>query len=867
MTSRPVNWEQIEKVVFAALEREGKERLEFLDRELTDFPEIRKDVETLIKNESEAEEFFSSPAAIKFASFIEDNRSEARQGQQLGAYRIIRELGMGGMGAVFLAERTDGEFDQRVAVKLLRREFNTSEIRQRFDREKQIQAALVHPAIARMTDAGTTADGIPYLVMEYIEGEDIITYCRQRGLSLKERLKLFNRVCDAVAFAHRNLVIHRDLKPSNILVTEQGDPKLLDFGISKLLTEEFDDTHSVTRMGMMTPEYASPEQISREKVTTASDIYSLGVILYQLLTGETPFGKDRGRPGDILKAAVELDPERPSDVLAKRLRLTMPEAGGELPDPAGGESEDAATGSGKKERTRANLVRTRPQEPIQSGRLLRGDLDNIVLKALRKEADRRYSTVEQISEDVWRHLDGLPVSARPATLGYRTSKFVRRHKYSVITVGMVLLVIFAGMAATLWQAEIARREAEKARKMGEFMQSVLNFSNPSWTSSNPEQNRKATIADAMDAALENIDNDLAGEPEIKAEILFALGRSYVYQGRTEKAEGILRDAIDGFDQVLGIPNAKSMQASVVLADNLYLAGRLDEAEQLYDKTIGYFRPLVSRDPGQKKWLAIALNDLGNIYALKRGLEETEELYREALDLAEDLEGKDRYMLTPILGNMGRTMERRGRFDKAKSYYDRALAETHESGRETTIESGLLMRSIGQLHTAMADYEAAETDYAKAYEILIEHAGMQHSYTLSTMYNRAVNFHRNGKQEEAKRLVEKTLAIQRRLYPEGHYTTAFSLVLLGDILTVTGELQSGERYIREAVEYFSIKGKGPDQRLAMAESALGVNLVGQNRKEEAVPLLRSALRSFRATEEYEGYEMKRCREMLEKLGRY
>lgn len=370
------NWKKISEILPDCLEIEVFERKNFLDK-LSLSSEMRSELETFLAMEAETKDFMSATAdnVMKdFFSQIEFNEN-LTVGRKIGIYKIEKEIGFGGMGAVYLAERSDGEISQKVAIKMLRREFNVEKIRQTFRREKEILAKLSHPFIARLLDAGTTDDGIPFLVMEYVEGEQIDKYCERKNLPLTTRLKLFNRICDAVAFAHRNLIIHRDLKPSNIIVTDKGEPKLLDFGISKILNaENSNDSQTVTMLGAMTPEYTSPEQIKGETVTTATDVYSLGVILFKILTGSYPYNFKNKTNGNLLKEISDSQPLSASDAAVK------------------------SNVEGK----------ISPSE-------LKGDLDNIIQKALSKEPARRYQTIEQFSADIWRFIDGLPVAARPAT--------------------------------------------------------------------------------------------------------------------------------------------------------------------------------------------------------------------------------------------------------------------------------------------------------------------------------------------------------------------------------------------------------------------------------------------------------------------
>ncbi len=369
--------------------------------------------------------------------------------ERIGGYRICGELGQGGMGVVYLAAR-EGDGDHRVALKVLRPGVDTDEVVRRFELERQLLAALDHPGIARIHDAGETGDGLPFYVMEYIDGVPIDRHCDEHRLSIDDRLRLFEKVCAAVQRAHQNLIVHRDLKPGNILVTRDGQPKLLDFGIAKIINPAFspiDEDPTVPGCRVMTPDYASPEQIRGLTLTTASDVYSLGVILYELLSGHRPYRFDSRRLADMERAICTEDPERPSTALTRL-------------------DQEASTDFGPTTSTAEAVSRARGGRPSRIRRRLSGDLDNIVVKAMRKEPQRRYRSAAHLAEDIRRHLDGHPVSARPDTLTYRARKFVKRHRGGVLASSFVLAATLAATAAAAWswaEADRSRGASEQAR--------------------------------------------------------------------------------------------------------------------------------------------------------------------------------------------------------------------------------------------------------------------------------------------------------------------------------------------------------------------------------------------------------------------
>ena len=445
-------WQRVKQLLDEAIAFDAAERPTFLAQACDGDAELRREVESLLASHEQAGTgFLNTPAAnLKSAAVAP---ATTRAGRRIGVYQIGEQIGHGGMGEVYRAGRADGQYTKEVAVKLVRGCFDSVSVLERFRNERQILATLDHPNIARLLDGGTTDDGIPYLVMELIEGTRIDLYCDDHGLSVTERLQLFRQVCAAVQYAHQRLVIHRDIKPSNILVTQEGAPKLLDFGIAKILDPA--GTGAETTLARpMTPEYASPEQILGEPITTASDVYSLGVVLYQLLTGRSPYSAETGSSHELARAVCESDPGRPSTVVLK----PQPARGDDQPEPL----------------TPEQVSRSREGSPAKLHRRLAGDIDNIVLMALRKEPQRRYSSVEQFGEDVRRHLEALPVMATKGSWRYRAGKFVQRHKVGMAATVIVLLAVLGGVAATVREARIASENQRKAEKRFNDVRKLAN---------------------------------------------------------------------------------------------------------------------------------------------------------------------------------------------------------------------------------------------------------------------------------------------------------------------------------------------------------------------------------------------------------
>ena len=451
---------------------------------------------SLIGFADKSTDFLERPAVSYARSLVEalPDAAAVSDGSTIGPYTIENEIALGGMGAVYLARRTDGKFNQLVALKLLRREYSVGKTREAFQREIEIQSSLEHPNIARILDTGTTDDGIPYIAIEFVAGEPIDEYCFSRNLSLRERLKLFNRACDGVAFAHRNLVIHRDIKPGNIIVTDDGTPKLIDFGISKLADA---DPQEPTLFGAMTPEYASPEQIDGRPVTTATDIYSLAVVLYKLIAGRLPFDLSAKSAIEARTIVCESEPPLPSS------------------------------------RTNSRGI---------AASQIKGDLDNILLMAMRKEPSKRYQTVEQFADDIWRSMDGLPVNARPSTWSYRAARFIRRHRIAAAAAVAVAVALIGGTTLALWQSRVAMAEAANAKteqakseKMAKYMAKIIGYANPGWYAEGAKQKGEARVIDALNELADKIDSDFPNDIDIAAELHYRFGEVFAWVAREKPA--------------------------------------------------------------------------------------------------------------------------------------------------------------------------------------------------------------------------------------------------------------------------------------------------------------------------------------------
>lgn len=634
----PEKWKKVKSVLEQAIEIAPESRADFLDKTCLNDLALRKEVENLLDFDNTKSDILEQNA---FSAVMENGKGDFL-GKQIGNYKIVGELGTGGMGAVFLAERSDGAFNQKVALKLIKRGMDSDAVLRRFFNERQILASLEHPNIAHLVDGGTTDDDLPYFVMEYVEGETITDYARRENLDLEERLELFRQVCAAVSFAHSNLVIHRDLKPSNILITKDGTPKLLDFGIAKLLKSDATDATTAAQMQVFTPEYASPEQVKGEKLTTATDVYSLGVILYELLTGNRPCKTESKNVSDIIKAVCESQPKLPSSVISPKSEVRSPKS-------------ENQTSANEAQRTKDKEQKTNPQSQIPNPKSLRGDLDNIILKALRKEPERRYLSVEQFSEDIRRHLIGLPVTASKDTFSYRASKFVRRNRVGVAAFGLILLTLIGGLAATLYQRNKAEQRFNDVRQLAnsflfEFHDAIKDL--PGATPA-----RELVVKRALEY-LDKLAAESAGDPTLQRELATAYAEIGQIQGNSYHSNlGDTDGALKSYRRSLEIrqklaeaePNNLELQHELAdsyegVGDILYTMNDLKGGLENYETAVAIREKITSAEPKNPEYrysLAGVLGKRGDIKGMEGfpNLGDTDgalESYRKVIPLYEEL---------------------------------------------------------------------------------------------------------------------------------------------------------------------------------------------------------------------------------------
>jgi non-specific serine/threonine protein kinase/serine/threonine-protein kinase len=686
-TGAKARYAQLREIYLQATELPAGEQTALIGRICGDDADLRSEVEKLLRLRSDADNFLETSAleAIQAASrqAIADNSI----GTIVGNYRLMREIGRGGMGRVYLASRADKAFEQRVAVKLIRRGMDSDAVLRRFYREQQILAGLEHPFIARLIDGGVTAaENLPYLVMEYVEGVPLDEFLLTNDLPLHARLKLFRQICQAIEYAHSRLIVHRDLKPSNILITKKGTPKLLDFGIAKIL-DQSDAGETQTGMFAFTPNYAAPEQIRGETLTTAADVYSLGVILYEMLTGTRPYSLENGNLSQIIKIVGETEPPAPSVALNTECGMRNAES-----------KKHLRTGNAKS--TKKSNKRTTPHSALRIPQL-KGDLDNIVLKALKKEPARRYKSVEQLSEDVQRHLVGLPVIARPDTFSYRSGKFVRRNRVTVIAAAFVLLAFIGGAAATLWQARIAQFERDRAERRFDDVRQLANsflFEINDEIERSPIRARELVVRRGVEY-LDRLAGESGTDSSLQSELATGYERIGAVQGALFKSNlGDLQGALESYN--------KSLRLRQVIYDSD--PSNIDAGLQL---AAGY------RSVGE------ALMTIGDsasaIENHRRAVRLIEKLHRNAPQNAEV-----RVNLARSLAMLGQSILRVGDLSEVLPFYTRAheifqtLADENPTDFRRQKSLGVILSYLGYVRLQTGEHAESLRLYEEALAIAV-----------------------------------------------------------------------------------------------------------------------------------------------------
>ena len=794
------------------LEIDAAERGPWIDEQCAGDADLRAAVAHLVQ------------ADIAAANFLDGDYGSSTLraviGTSIGPWRLDRLIAEGGMGAVYLAHRDDGAYTQNVAVKLIRPLLLDSDAIRRFERERQILAQLQHPNIAQMLDGGTTESGSPYVVMEFVDGLPITHYCEQHRLGLAQRLDLFRGVCSAVQAAHRNLIVHRDLKPGNILVTADGVPKLLDFGIAKMLEVE---QAAVTRIAAttitLTPDYASPEQVRNQSITTSSDVYSLGVVLYEMLVGQRPYSLSDVSAVQAEQLICERDPPPPSEAVVKS------------------------------ERGRDTPYRARD---------LRGDLDTIIMMALRKEPERRYGSVQELSEDIHRYLRGLPISARRDSRLYRIKKFSGRHRWGMVAAGLLVVSMLGGIVATSWQAQRAEQQAQlaeqqaaraekqqvKAEKIGEFFRNILMSSSSQWMSK-IRKGPDVTMAEVLEISAERADKELAGQPEIHADVLDTIAQSLQGMGLYEKARDVALKATRIADTQLPADHPLQANTHYHYALNLHQKGEFDAAEKEYKLAIQRGTRIL---PPDAESLALMHNDYSVLLGTRSRLDEAMREQELAIELQRRRTNGG--LNPPIaigVSNIGTYKLITGDLDGALKALNDSLAMFAQLPERSYAEVGPALNNRSRVYQLLGDTGKARADASEAARISGETFGTDHPVYALILLRRAETEIATGALSTAEAdLIQGQSILKRHIDASHPYNARFGIGF-GDLYLAKGEPAKANVALATAIASLEPQAKGrprPDYVLARALRLQGEAELALHHPQRARAALERSLRMHR-----------------------
>ncbi len=822
-------WRRLSPYLDEALEVDPEQRPAWLESLAERDPGVAADLRTLL----------AGCEAIEDSAFLEGVVQVGLRpaplslaGEVLGPYRLVSLIGQGGMGSVWLAERCDGRFEGHAAVKLLNVAVIDRASEERFRREGNILARLTHPNIARLSDAGVSPAGQPYLVLEYVDGQPIDHYCDAHALSIDARLRLFLDVLEAVTHAHANLVVHRDIKPGNVLVSVAGHVKLLDFGIAKLLENDDapgdgtrSETAALTRDAWAaTPQYAAPEQLAGGTVTTATDVYALGVLLYVLLTGKHPAGAAARSPATLMHAIMEVAPRRPSDAVSQP----------ETPDVP---------------LTHAIRCGT---TPARLRRQLRGDLDTIVAKALKKDAEERYASVTALADDIRRFLRNEPITARRDTLAYRTVTFVRRNA-AAVTASAAVIVLLAGLTTyhTIrleTERDRAQREAAKARKASDVLTGLLTTADPYDQGARTDP----TIRGVLDTGAEQVRKDLDGQPELQAGMLTVLGRIYRRLGLYERAQPLLEQALASGNAAFNGDHVDVAQTlhdlGVVLADK----GDYAAAAQRLEQSLAMRRRLLGDEHPD---VAVTLSELGRVYQDLGLNERAEPLQREALRIRRKVLGEEHRETAVSQSDLASVLRLSGDLAAAEVLLEQCLAINRKTRGEVHPNTSATLHYLALIAAARRDEAGAETMLRQALDIARRTLGEKHPVVATTLNSLSHVLAARGRNDEAAAALRDALAIARPALGSDHQLVAIYAINLASVQLARHQAAAAEALLREALP---IRARAPgllpgrrrtaiedDWSVATTEALLGAALAAQGRYADAETVLLNAHRELDA----------------------
>lgn len=790
-------WNQIDELFNRCIELDDASREVVLSEvEVTD-SELAAEVRQLLQNLAQADNFLETSA---------HEWTNIEVGQSIGPWRVLREIGSGGMSTVYLAERNDGRFNKYVAIKFLHGFVHGAKMHDRLVAEQRILAKLNHPNIAQLVDAGLTDAGRPYFILEYIDGVAITDWCAQQALNLDQRLDLFDQVAAAVQYAHQHLVVHRDLKPSNILVDRDGNVKLLDFGIAKIVDDDRDPDTPTTKTGLhlMTPEYASPEQLRGLPITTSSDVYSLGIVLFEMITGRHPYPSKTIHPLEYTRQRLETQPSKPSTIVA-----TI--------------DEDAIDESG-------NLNSAYRRE---LSRRLKGDLDTIVLTALHSEVGRRYGSVEQLRADIANYRHNKPISAQPDSRAYRIGKFVDRHRTGVVASSAAVVLLVAATIVAILQAREARLEKDKAEMVTTFLKEMLQSPNPY------NDGREVLMVDVLDRAAAKMDTSFAKYPEVSASLRQTFGVTYRELGQYDVAMNHLKESLDKLIEVHGHNNENVSAAKSNLALLHQRLGNYETADSLFQQA---YETDLALSGKESSVYAKRLNDMAISKWYLGDYDTAEPLIRESLELEERLKGPNHNDVAVGLGNLATLLSDKGEYVEALDLYRRELAILRQNNPENTNPSiPQALAHIGVSFSDVGQYDSSLVYHKQSLDLFRRIRGENHADVAYAMNNVASTFSYLGLPDSSLFFLNQALQISRSVLGPTHPNVGIQLNNIARAKRDLGDIKSAESGYREALDIWLTAFNGDHPYHGFGYHNLGAVIMAQDRYLEALALLEEGYR--------------------------
>jgi serine/threonine-protein kinase len=765
-------WTDIKTIFYKAVDLDGKEREAYL-YDVCITPELKKEILTLIFAHDKSENFLED-SIISYEP-ITDN-SNLFIGKTFGRYKIDKLIARGGMGLVYLGLRDD-EVKQKAAVKIINPGVASGIVIKRFQTERQTLANLNHPNISRLLDGGITDDGIQFLVMEYIEGIPIDGYCDKNRLNIKDRLNLFLKVATVVQYAHQNLVVHRDLKPNNILITQDGEPKLLDFGIAKILSPEGERFETVTQRGVwnLTPEFASPEQIKGETITTSSDVYSLGILLYKLLTGHSPYKIKSVFHSDISKIITESEPTKPSEIIYKTIE---------------NESEEI-----KSEINPETIGIARNESVDKLHKKLIGDLDNIVSMAIRKEPERRYSSVDHFADDIIRYLNDKPVSAHQDSLSYRSKKFIKRNKNILILAGIIFIIINLGLAGILWQGyiaakerDIAKLEADKSNRIKSFLLEMISSPDPL------KEGSEVKVIEVIQQASDKLKGELADHPQIEAEIRTMLANTYQNLGVYDSAQSELLKADQLIRKLYGAKSKETAVSIKSLALIYHYKGDYEKAEDLYKKSLDMLSA-VEKEPSFER--AMLIDAYGTLLADMGNYEKSEQLTEEALKIAESIKGSDDPQVAEIKNNLATSYNYLNKLVEAEKLYNESLIVFRKHFGDYHLRVSSVINNLAFIHIFREDHQKAISLLLESLNIKLKVLGDSHPDLILAYSNIGSTYFNINDFTNAEKFMKQSVDVGLKNYDADNINLSRSYMWYGRVLDANKNYAESIYYLNKS----------------------------------------------------------------------